>query len=575
MLQQLAAGDAMSFAVRGARRLASALILLCGTISCAPLGGAMVTTETIQKEPTSVPEWDIFEIALPATAAGNPFDVRFLATFVSGDTRVQAHGFYDGNGVYRIRFMPRAIGQWRYETSSDLAALSGKSGEFKCVKPSAGSHGPVGVRNVYQFAYADGTPFVPISTTVYGWVNQRSDELQEETLASLKQSPFNRIRMMVLPIRHGKDNAPNYFPFEKNADSTWNYSKFDPRFFQHVEMRLAQLRDMGIEAELILFHNRDTSATGYDRMPADVDDRYLRYVVARFSAYRNVWWNLANEFDSLKFKQDSDWDRLFKIIQDEDPYQHMRSIHQMHRYYDATLPGETYMSVQNGGAVSEFGNPDSFRQGSQKPVIFDEIEYEGNEKTQSWAHLPPEDMVYRFWLGNLAGTYVTHGETYDSAPGVVWISRGGKLMGQSPPRIAFLKSILATAPADGIIPINPQDKTIGIAGKVGEYYLIYFGKSAPTEWTFELPAGRFVRPGTKYHIDVLDTWNMTITPVDQLAVIPPRPITHSHAPEPPEPQTQEAQPQEPTSQESVQKVSPLQIALPGRPYIALRIQRVH
>jgi hypothetical protein len=305
---------------------------------------------------------------------------------------------------------------------------------------------------------------------------------------------------------------------------------------------------MGIEAELILFHNRgNKKGVDFDAMPVDADERYLRYVIARYSAYRNVWWNMANEFDSLKAKKDADWDRLFKILQDEDPCGHMRSIHQMHRYYDATLDAETYMSVQNAGAVSEFGRPDSFRQGSQKPVIFDEIEYEGSDKKPSWAHLPPQDMTYRFWLAILSGTYATHGETYDNAPGVTWISRGGKLMGQSPKRIAFLKEILSTAPVADMIPINPEDTTVGIAGKVGEYYLIYFGKADPQKWDFILPAGRFVRPGTKYHIDVVDTWNMTITPVKNLATAPEK---NSTAP-------------------------PMEIALPARPYIALRIRRLH
>jgi hypothetical protein len=492
-----------------------------------------------------VRQWDIFELTSHATAAGNPFDVQLSARFTSDGNSVDVSGFYDGDGVYRIRFMPPQRGVWRYETKSNLPELSGTGGAFTCVEPSAASHGPVGARNVYQFAYADGTQFVPISTTLYGWVNQRSDELQEQTLASLKTSPFNRIRMMVLPIKYGTDNEPRFFPFEVTADHNWDYSKFDPRYFQHIETRLAQLRDMGIEAELILFHNRDNGLTQLDRMPPDADDRYLRYVIARFSAYRNVWWNLANEFDSLRFKQDKDWDRLFGILQREDPYQHLRSIHQMHRYYDVTLPGETYMSIQNGGAVSEFGRPDSFRQASQKPVIFDEIEYEG-DKPQSWAHVSPQDMTYRFWLAIVAGTYATHGETYDNAPGVAWISRGGKLAGKSPQRIAFLKDILATAPSDGIIPINPQDPTIGIAGKVGEYYLIYFGKASPKQWAFDLPAGRFVRPGTKYQIDVIDTWNMTITPIKQLATVPPKATTQS---------------------------SQL-ISLPGRAYIALRIKRV-
>ena len=288
------------------------------------------------------------------------------------------------------------------------------------------------MRNIYQFTYADGTNFIPISTTLYGWVNQRSEALQDETLATLKASPFNRIRMMVLPISHTPDNVPLLFPFEMNADKSWDFSKFDPRYFQHIETRLGQLRDMGIEAELILFHNRDGGSTKFDRMPADVDDRYLRYVIARFSAYRNVWWNLANEFDSMRFKNDADWDRLFQIIQAEDPSQHMRSIHQQHRYYDVTRPWITYMSVQNGGAVSEFGRPESFRQASQKPVIFDEIEYEG-DKPRSWGHLPPEAMVYRFWLGIVAGTYVTHGETFYNAPGIAWILKGWQARGDKAP----------------------------------------------------------------------------------------------------------------------------------------------
>src|SRR5438309_2127801 len=88
----------------------------------------------------------------------------------------------------------------------DRLKISGRTGEFTCVQASANNHGPVSAVNTFHFAYADGTPFVPISTTLYGWVNQRSDELQEQTLATLKASPFNRIRMMVLPIRYGDDN---------------------------------------------------------------------------------------------------------------------------------------------------------------------------------------------------------------------------------------------------------------------------------------------------------------------------------------------------------------------------------
>src|SRR5439155_1502055 len=84
-------------------------------------------------------------------------------------------------------FMPRALGTWTYQTQSDHPELAGATGEFICIQPDKTNHGPVRVQNTYHFAYEDGTPFKPITTTSYGWVFQ-ADELEEQTLTSLTQS---------------------------------------------------------------------------------------------------------------------------------------------------------------------------------------------------------------------------------------------------------------------------------------------------------------------------------------------------------------------------------------------------
>src|SRR5205807_3445101 len=91
--------------------------------------------------PAQVQQWDIFEIALSGAPRGNPFDVHLLARFTSGKSSVEARGFYDGDGVYRVRFMPPQQGVWRYQTRSDLPELSGRTGEFTCVQASANNHG--------------------------------------------------------------------------------------------------------------------------------------------------------------------------------------------------------------------------------------------------------------------------------------------------------------------------------------------------------------------------------------------------------------------------------------------------
>jgi len=95
------------------------------------------------------------------------------------------------------------------------------------------------------------------------------------------------MRMCIFPKSYVyNENEPEFYPFLG--------TRFNPAFFEHLEKRIQQLCESGIEADLILFHPYDR--WGYSKMPREADERYLRYVIARFAAYRNVWWSLANEF---------------------------------------------------------------------------------------------------------------------------------------------------------------------------------------------------------------------------------------------------------------------------------------
>src|SRR5262249_44553913 len=114
----------------------------------------------------TIAKWDIFELALSGPSTGNPYvDVEFEATFTLGSRSLPAPGFYDGDGIYRVRFMPDAEGEWRYTTRSPVAELNGKTSTFICAQANAGAHGPVRVRNTFHFGYADGTPYFPFGTT--------------------------------------------------------------------------------------------------------------------------------------------------------------------------------------------------------------------------------------------------------------------------------------------------------------------------------------------------------------------------------------------------------------------------
>ncbi|WP_438482581.1 DUF5060 domain-containing protein [Oleiharenicola lentus] len=486
-------------------KLPRALCLLLVFLS---LGGAL-----LRAAPTSVEQWGLYEVALKGPADGNPFvDVRLTATFTDGVRKVEVNGFYDGDGVYRVRFMPETTGEWRYETKSNRWALTDKSGVFTVTPATGKNRGPVRVRNTYHFAYADGSAFKPIGTTIYSWTH-RPAAMEEETLKTLATAPFNKVRMLVFPQAHGVKFMPvERWPYVGKAPRDWDYTRFNPDFFQHLEKRVGQLRDLGIECDLILFHPYDDDEEwGFETMSTEADDHYLRYLVARLAAYRNIWWSIGNEYDFLRTKTVADWDRYFQVVQANDPYNHLRSIHNGHLLYDNGKPWVTHSSIQNGMAAAEPGRAELYRDVWRKPVVYDELNYEGNHELR-WAQLSGRDMVRNFWNATVAGTYGGHSEFFEDERQVVWLAQGGKLKGESAPRLAFLRKILEDAPASGLDPID-QWRDVRLVGKAGEYYLVYFGEKKPTSWAPSLYRNGLVE-GMQFQVDVIDTWDMTITPVE-------------------------------------------------------------
>src|SRR5437773_3663500 len=246
-----------------------------------PANGTFAAEQTVE-------QWSKYEVTLKGPTNGNPFlDVRFAARFAKGYDSIEVPGFYDGDGNYRVRFMPEKQGTWKYETASSAPEIKGRTGEFTVAKPSPSNHGPVRVANTFHFAYADGTSYKQLGTTCYVCTHQ-PEALQEQTLKTLATSPFNKIRFCVFPKRYSwNTNEPPMYPFE-GTPRRFDTSRFNPKFFQHFERRILDLQKLGIEADVILFHPYDEGHWGFDRMLANVDDRYLRYVVARLAAFRNV-----------------------------------------------------------------------------------------------------------------------------------------------------------------------------------------------------------------------------------------------------------------------------------------------
>ena len=253
---------------------------------------------------------------------------------------------------------------------------------------------------------------------------------------------------------------------------------------------------------MILFHPYDR--WGFAEMDRASDDRYLRYAIARLSAYRNVWWSLANEYDFMipplrkgqhGNKTVKDFDRFFSILEKEDPAGHLRSIHHAAKMYDHAKPWVTHASIQNSDLTKVIG----WREKFQKPIVVDECRYEGNIPDR-WGRLTGPEMVHQFWLGTISGGYVGHGETLKDPQDILWWSKGGVLHGQSPPRIAFHRKVMEALPYSDMSPARP-DPNVFVLSKPGSVYLIYAIKEGPIK--IQLEGDR------DYTVEAIDTWNMT------------------------------------------------------------------
>lgn len=497
--------------------------------------------------------WDIFEFSAQGPEDGNPFiDVTFAAQFKLGNRTVDVPGFYDGEGTYRVRFCPDTQGDWTFTTVSNAAALNALSGNLTATAAREGVHGPVRVRNRFHFAHADGTAYKPFGTTCYAWTHQ-TEEMQEETLKTLSKTGFNKIRMGVFPKHYPYNTNPALHPvFEKIGDgeAEMDFDRPNPAAFRHFETQIGRLAEMGIEADVILFHPYDR--WGYADMTQEQDCRFLAYLAARISAYRNVWWSLANEYDFLMDTKPMDlWHRFCHVLEENDHMHHLMSIHNGDpaKNYNHRLPWITHVCIQHW----DVKQTPLWRADYGKPVINDEPEYEGT-LYQSWGNISAEELVHRFWITTLRGGYAGHGETYADPDDLIWWAKGGKLHGESWKRIKWLRELLDGDVEHGLEPIGsyygyPWSRISGGIDGVDGVRYIYFGEHQPVRWTSGLPDD-----GGQYDVDLIDTWNMTIEPakIIEAHVVP----TTRHG----------------TLIRGGKAEADFGVALPGRPRLALRVR---
>jgi hypothetical protein len=358
--------------------------------------------------------------------------LNVIFTGISGEAtnkQISIAGFWSGGKEWKVNFAAPYSGEWKYKSTSTDKYLNGKSGTFKVIEWSdqdkesnPARRGLVRVNRLgplagHYFEYSDGTPFLWIGDTWWNWTKKDIYlETFKELVVDRSEKGFN-IGQLFVPGNGDEESSL--------LDRT--YSILDTAHIRRVEEIIRYANSKGITVWIHGWWSRQNIDS---RIGEYKIKRWWRYLIHRFAAY-NVVWVMAGEYNMYNyggFPLDF-WKELGKMINEEDPYERIISVHNTPPFWDggadapqwstgSVLHNEGWLDynqcqVGHGRYANEmipFIVSEDYKRKPSKPVVVTEPWYEFVEGN-------PTGMDIRFaaWSSILSGAA---GHTYGG--GHVW-----------------------------------------------------------------------------------------------------------------------------------------------------------
>ncbi|MFH1760625.1 MAG: PKD domain-containing protein [bacterium] len=332
--------------------------------------------------------YEIKEISLTATGsysspylqipADNSTPGFVAGTFTNGQTIIKIDGYWDGGNTWRIRMAPTKIGQWTYSTSSADPGLNGKSGSFNCVASTSKGFKEINPDYPYSFRWSRTKEpvffmgdcaweyFRSNNSTANGMTYKRAQA--EQYIDARAPKGINHIYTIIA----GWGLGPAWYNEGGNPFINSSADQLNPAYFQEVDNRLmyANKKGIGVTLDMAEF------CTGGWGTQEELR-RFIRYCIARYSAYDVIWWP-EDEYNDAEGKCISvaGWNDMGRIFMKWDPYSHIRSIHPVN-HTDA-FKGQDWLSyhcLQMSGSVSAQNSNIVSRRNDNRPVLSEEFGY--------------------------------------------------------------------------------------------------------------------------------------------------------------------------------------------------------
>lgn len=270
----------------------------CRVTSCDVAGNVSEATdlqfETLPARVEQVALHEVFEALFTAAHAeensfrdGPEMTLTFTGTSGAAQGKVhKASAFWDGKNAFLVRFAPPARGTWSWASQSTDAGLHGQSGTLTCAGQLPEEHisarGHVRSAALYPaaLAHADSTPFFLVGTQMKSAQNVSLQSFQKyvEARAALG---CNFMQISAFEISRLNDaEAGGGAAFLAN-----NVERLNPDYWRRLDERLAYANAKGMVVGLTVLPSKAASHF----LNVQQVERYVRYVVRRYSAFNVMW----------------------------------------------------------------------------------------------------------------------------------------------------------------------------------------------------------------------------------------------------------------------------------------------
>lgn len=323
----------------------------------------------------TVPIYEVFEITFEHEKQyDNPFfDVTIEVTFISpSGKQVRIGGFHYGSSsapmirikkiqtdkgrrrqviynfdrqdLWKVRFAPSELGEWKYSfifTNTKRQKASGK-GSFRCVKGRRYNPGFVRIHptNSFRLVFDDGSPYWPIGLQdCWGDGSANGSVIDECSM----EGPFRKDRENLPPLPAGAmfargpssnpQNADVYFRyFSQCGFNLYRFSQQNCSYPLYSDLDNYLVQEGIMTDELIrcarkygfsIFYGIFGYKKVFNRATDSKEDmskvkRFVQYSVNRWGAYVDIW-----EFLNEQHTDDNWYKIMIPYLQSIDPYHHL------------------------------------------------------------------------------------------------------------------------------------------------------------------------------------------------------------------------------------------------------------